>query len=84
MTLSWWGRVARVPAKGCTFSRAMADQFGPYRVVRKIATGGMAEVYLARHRGPEGVERTVVVKRILPNYTHDEEFVTMFRLAPTE
>ncbi|MCC7539308.1 MAG: protein kinase, partial [Deltaproteobacteria bacterium] len=56
----------------------MAEQFGPYRVVRKIATGGMAEVYLARHRGPEGVERTVVLKRILPNYTHDEEFVTMF------
>lgn len=51
---------------------------GPYRIVRKIATGGMAEIFLARQRGLEGVERTVVLKRILPEYSNDEEFVTMF------
>jgi serine/threonine protein kinase len=38
----------------------------------------MAEIYLARQRGLEGVERTVVLKRILERYAHDPEFVTMF------
>src|SRR5262245_52093469 len=54
------------------------QDFGPYRIVRQIAVGGMAEIYLARHRGLEGVERTVVIKRILERYAHDAEFVTMF------
>jgi len=56
----------------------MVEDFGPYRIVRKIAVGGMAEIYLARHRGLEGLERTVVLKRILPTYSHNPEFVTMF------
>src|SRR5688500_14569266 len=56
----------------------MIEDFGPYRVVRRIAVGGMAEIYLARQRGLEGLERTVVIKRILPRYESDEEFVTMF------
>ena len=58
----------------------MRDQqdFGPYRVTRQIARGGMAEIYLARQRGLEGIERTVVVKRILERYAHDAEFITMF------
>jgi serine/threonine protein kinase len=57
--------------------RRLAD-FGPYRIVRQIATGGMAEIYLARQRGLEGIERVVVLKRILERYAHDAEFVTMF------
>jgi serine/threonine-protein kinase len=57
--------------------RELSD-FGPYRIVRQIAVGGMAEIYLARYRGLEGVERTVVIKRILERYAHDAEFVTMF------
>ncbi|MCC6876860.1 MAG: serine/threonine protein kinase [Sandaracinaceae bacterium] len=54
------------------------QDFGPYRIVRKIAVGGMAEIYLARQRGIEGLERTVVIKQIVPRYAQDEEFVTMF------
>jgi len=56
----------------------MLEDFGPYRVVRKIAVGGMAETYLVRQLGIEGVERTVVLKRILPTYVDNPEFVTMF------
>ena len=52
--------------------------FGPYTVIRPIATGGMAEIYLARQRAFEGVERTVVLKRILERYADDVEFITMF------
>ncbi len=54
------------------------QDFGPYKIVRQIAVGGMAEIYLARQRGVEGVERTVIIKRILERYAHDAEFVTMF------
>ena len=54
------------------------QDFGPYRIVRLIATGGMAEVYEARQRAIEGLERTVVLKRILERYADDEEFITMF------
>ena len=38
----------------------------------------MAEIFLARQTGMEGLERTVVVKRILPHRARDAEFVTMF------
>jgi len=54
------------------------EDFGPYRIVRRLAIGGMAEIYLARQRGIEGVERAVVIKRILPTHSRNEEFVTMF------
>ena len=37
----------------------MVEDFGPYRIVRRIAVGGMAEIYLARQRSLEGLERTV-------------------------
>lgn len=56
----------------------VTEELGPYRVVRKIAVGGMAEIYLARQRGLEGLERTVVLKRILEKHANHAEFVTMF------
>jgi serine/threonine-protein kinase len=38
----------------------------------------MAEVYLARRAGPHGFQKLVAVKRILPQYTRDPDFVAMF------
>jgi serine/threonine-protein kinase len=38
----------------------------------------MAEIFLARQRGLEGLDRTVVIKRILPELSKDDEFITMF------
>jgi TonB family protein len=52
-------------------------QFGQYILEEHIATGGMAEVYRARMLGMEGFQKTVAIKRILPQLTDDEEFVTM-------
>ncbi len=40
--------------------------------------GGMAEVYVARRRGPHGFTKRVALKRILPQYAEDSEFVNMF------
>ena len=51
---------------------------GPYVLVRRLATGGMAEIFLARREGPEGFARDLVVKRILPHLAEDESFIEMF------
>ncbi|NPC86754.1 serine/threonine protein kinase, partial [Pyxidicoccus fallax] len=53
-------------------------QLGKYQLVRKLATGGMAEVYLAKAAGPMGFEKTLVLKRILPHLAEDPTFVEMF------
>jgi serine/threonine-protein kinase len=53
-------------------------QLGRYTLLGKIATGGMAEVFLARQEGPQGFAKTLVVKRILPHLAKDENFVRMF------
>jgi len=55
-----------------------ARDFGSYQLIAKLATGGMAEIFLARPTG--AADRDVMVlKRILPHLAEDEHFVTMFR-----
>ena len=53
-------------------------RFGQYVLVRRIARGGMAEVFLAQQRGLEGFDRRVAVKRILPHLADSPDFVKMF------
>jgi len=53
-------------------------RLGKYELVRKLATGGMAEVFLARFEWALGLEKTVVVKRILPHLARDPAFLEMF------
>lgn len=52
--------------------------FGQYLLLDKIATGGMAELFLAKRKGVEGFEKILAIKRILPHMSDNEEFVTMF------
>lgn len=54
------------------------EHLGKYVLVGELAKGGMAELFLAIHKGPEGFLKVVVVKRILPHLTQNEEFVQMF------
>ncbi len=49
-----------------------------YQLIRKIATGGMAEVFLGRAIGSGGFQKPVAIKRILPHLGADKEFVTRF------
>ncbi|HEX4450685.1 MAG TPA: protein kinase [Kofleriaceae bacterium] len=53
-------------------------KFGHYVLLRRIARGGMAEVFLAQQRGLEGFDRRVAVKRILPHLADSSDFVKMF------
>jgi eukaryotic-like serine/threonine-protein kinase len=53
-------------------------QFGRYLLTDRIATGGMSEIFIGKAFGPMGFEKKLVIKRILPQYASDEEFLHMF------
>jgi eukaryotic-like serine/threonine-protein kinase len=61
-----------------TSSHPVPQRLGPYELIQRLATGGMAEVYLARRAGPHGFQKLVAVKRILPQLARDLDFVAMF------
>ncbi|MGB0678880.1 MAG: serine/threonine protein kinase, partial [Polyangiales bacterium] len=50
---------------------------GPYTLLKRVATGGMAEVYLAKVMGPGGFAKLVALKVIHPHYSEDAAFVRM-------
>jgi serine/threonine protein kinase len=56
-----------------------ARDFGNYQLLAKLATGGMAEIFLARPTGSLIQHDVLVLKRILPHLAEDDHFVTMFR-----
>jgi serine/threonine protein kinase len=49
-----------------------------YQILAKLATGGMAEIYLARSAGVAAVQRHVVLKRVLRDRASDLQFIRMF------
>ena len=53
-------------------------QFGKYYLTRRIAVGGMAEIFQAKLFGVSGFEKPMVVKQILPQYARNAEFINMF------
>jgi serine/threonine protein kinase len=54
------------------------QSFGPYYLLERIAVGGMAEIFKAKHEGVRGFEKIVVIKKILHHLSEDPEFVEMF------
>ena len=52
--------------------------FGRYRLLERIAVGGMAEVFLARTSSIDGFDKDLIIKRIRPELSHDEAFVSLF------
>jgi serine/threonine protein kinase len=53
------------------------NTLGRYRLIRKLAGGGMAEIHLARLQGASGFEKEVVIKTILPQFSGHPDFVAM-------
>ncbi|WP_146660686.1 serine/threonine protein kinase [Enhygromyxa salina] len=51
---------------------------GSYRIVRRLAVGGMAEIFLARLEAAHGFTKQVVLKRLLPHLCEDPSFIEMF------
>ncbi|QQR80312.1 MAG: serine/threonine protein kinase [Deltaproteobacteria bacterium] len=52
-------------------------RLGRYLLLKKIATGGMAEIFLAKLEGAAGFEKYVIIKKILPQWSQDPQFISM-------
>jgi serine/threonine protein kinase len=57
---------------------AAPKRLGRYELIGQLATGGMAEIHLARLAGEGGFEKIVVVKRLLPELVASPAYVSMF------
>ncbi len=55
-----------------------AQQQQRYRVIERLASGGMAEVFLAENAGIEGFKKRVAIKRVLPHLSEKKKFIKMF------
>lgn len=51
------------------------EDFGEYRQLRRIAAGGMAEIYTARQKGNDEL---IVLKRLLPQFADNSNLVNRF------
>jgi serine/threonine protein kinase len=56
----------------------MADSQQRYRVVEKLESGGMAEVFRAESEGLQGFRKQVAIKRVLPHLSEKKKFISMF------
>ncbi|RKH08485.1 serine/threonine protein kinase [Corallococcus sp. CA053C] len=54
------------------------DTFGRYELVSWLGRGGMAETWHAQLVGAAGVTKSVLIKKVLPEYADDEAFISMF------
>src|SRR4030095_3728828 len=51
--------------------------FGRYLLLERLAVGGTAEILKAKLIGVEGFEKTVAIKRILPHWSSNPNFIAM-------
>ncbi|WP_223643856.1 protein kinase [Corallococcus sp. EGB] len=68
-----------IPDPAGASTATLLQPYGQYVLVRKLAEGGMAEIFLAKLLGADGFERNVVLKRMLPSLSAIPDFVEMFR-----
>jgi len=56
----------------------MLETFGEYQLLSKIATGGMAEIFLAKHTNSPVTSMPIAIKRILRQFNANQAFIKMF------
>src|SRR5689334_22201651 len=72
-------RIFDSKAVRCPTTRRMAHKrFGKYEVLARLATGGAANIFLARQPGAADFHKLVCLKTLLPERASDADFVAMF------
>jgi len=56
---------------------ATFEVFGPYKLLKRLAAGGMAEIFLAVHE--DQPDRLLALKRILPDFSDNSDFIAQFQ-----
>src|SRR5271154_145780 len=56
----------------------MSEPQQRYRVIEKLESGGMAEVFRAESEGLQGFKKQVAIKRVLPHLSEKKRFIAMF------
>jgi serine/threonine-protein kinase len=68
-------------------AETLPKRFGKYTLIRRIAVGGMAELFLGIQRSMAGFEKLIAIKRVLPKLAEDRDFIQMLldeaRIAAT-
>ncbi len=70
--------MSELPSNQRAIETASGQSFGKYLLLRRLAVGGMAEVFLAKLEAAAGFQKPVVLKHVLPQLATDPQFVEMF------
>ena len=76
--LFWLDHKAKARALAVKRDLESMNKIGPYLLHKKVATGGMAELFLSDYVREDGFRRRVAVKRILPHLAQNPDFIRMF------
>jgi uncharacterized membrane protein affecting hemolysin expression len=76
--LVWIDHKAKARALAVKEELESTNRIGPYLLQKRVATGGMAELYLSDYVRQDGFRKTVAVKRILPHLAENPDFIKMF------
>src|SRR5437868_564264 len=63
---------------GASAASDVGSLFGKYFLMKKLAAGGMGEIFLAKQQGPAGFQKILVVKKILAHLVENKEFIQAF------
>jgi serine/threonine-protein kinase len=63
--------------RGLSFSANTPQRIGRYRILRRLASGGLAEVYLGIQEGPDGFVKPVAIKRLHSHFAENSTFINM-------